>query len=392
MEPCSILELSSTVLKLSLKLYRFFKALHDAPEEVHEYLSVLESIRRVFQDVKEYAEAHLHSAFFEHDGMRLTVVEAALQDCELEFTLQLSNVEELDPATASSFFRAMGRQTKWVLRKETLEGLTKKLEKLQGLLSLAVMTSTGRNEVFMREKLQSISFDVGKVHAAQEAERVEREEFISTIQQFTTAFQKRTAGFIKLAAELHIRSDARLSDICESLDTEFGTKGESEVRTSKPAASVSSLENSVDGLANEHEASALSAGQESGDTSSTLRDQSDEETSYFRSNSVEVDVGVRRTTHQNQVDHFEKTGASEIFDRAVRAYRNVSPQADDFLKLGSDRKAQDAVRAVLMQTKDPVRSRISKILNIVNVFVQQNTASTAVLLGAMRLLIAVRAS
>lgn len=99
----------------------------------------------------------------------------------------------------------------------------------------------------MREKLQSISFDVGKVHAAQEAERVEREEFISTIQQFTTAFQKRTAGFIKLAAELHIRSDARLSDICESLDTEFGTKGESEVRTSKPAASVSSLENSVDG-------------------------------------------------------------------------------------------------------------------------------------------------
>ncbi|MCJ1260626.1 hypothetical protein MMC22_000488 [Lobaria immixta] len=311
MEPCSILELSSTVLKLSLKLYRFFKALHDAPEEVHEYLSVLESIRRVFQDVKDYAVAHLHSAFFEHDGMRLTVVEAALQDCELEFTLQLSNVEELDPATASSFFRAMGRQTKRVLRKETLEGLTKKLEKLQGLLSLAVMTSTGRNEVFMREKLQSISFDVGKVHATQEAER------------------KRTAGFTKLAAELHVRSDTRLSDICESLDTEFGTKGESEVRTSKPAASTSSLENFVDDecqnmwLANEHEASALSARQDSGNTSSTLSDRSDEETSYFRSNSVEVDIGVQTTTHQNQVDHFEKIGQAlqgsvvEVFSNGV---------------------------------------------------------------------------
>src|SRR5271156_2262970 len=135
MEPYSILELSNTVLKLSLKLYGFFKAVHDAPEEVHQYLSVLESIRCVFQDVKEYSEAHLRSAFFEHDGMCLTIVEAALRDCELEFALQRSYVEDLDPATASSFFRATGRKTKWVLRKETLEGLTKKLEKLQGLLS-----------------------------------------------------------------------------------------------------------------------------------------------------------------------------------------------------------------------------------------------------------------
>ena len=143
MEPCSILELSSTVLKLSLKLYRFFKAIHDAPEEVHEYLSVFESIRVVFQDVKEYAEAHLRSAFFERDGIRLTVVEATLRDCELEFTVQLSYVEDLDPATASSFLKGTSRKTKWVLRKETLQGLTKKLEKLQHLLSLAVTTSTG---------------------------------------------------------------------------------------------------------------------------------------------------------------------------------------------------------------------------------------------------------
>ena len=143
MEPCSILELSKTVLALSMKLYRFFKAVHNAPAEVHEYLSVLESIRCVFQDVKEYAEAHIRSAFFEHDGMRLTIVEATLRDCELEFALQLSYVEDLDPATAPFMFRARGRKTKWVLRKETMEGLTKKLGNLQSLLSIAVTTSTG---------------------------------------------------------------------------------------------------------------------------------------------------------------------------------------------------------------------------------------------------------
>ena len=142
MEPCSILELSNTVLGLSLKLYRFFRAIHEAPGEIREYLGALDNIRCVFQDVKEYAEAHLHSAFFERDGLRLTVVEAVLQDCEREFALQLSYVEEMNPAT-TTLLRATSRRTKWVLRKETLEGLTRKLEKLQGLLSVALMTSTG---------------------------------------------------------------------------------------------------------------------------------------------------------------------------------------------------------------------------------------------------------
>lgn len=97
----------------------------------------------------------------------------------------------------------------------------------------------------MREQLQSISFDVHKVNVMQEAEMAGLEEFISTIEQFTTAFQKRIADFIQLIAELHIRTDVRLCDMSESLTTEFGTKSQPEVGTSKPA-STSPLENSVD--------------------------------------------------------------------------------------------------------------------------------------------------
>src|SRR5271170_1980034 len=95
----------------------------------------------------------------------------------------------------------------------------------------------------MREKLQSISLDVRKLNTAQEVEMAERKEFVSIIQQLMMTFQKRTADFIQLAAELHIRSDARLSDISESLATEFGTKSQPEVGTSQPAAAASSLEN-----------------------------------------------------------------------------------------------------------------------------------------------------
>ena len=143
MDPVTILELTCSVLALSLKIYKFFRAIHDAPEEIREYLSALETTRRVFMDIQEYVEMHQMSAFALEDGMRLRVIEPALKDCELEFSLQLSFVESLQPEQRSSLFARSKKQGQWVLNKDTIEGLTKKLEKLQRLLSLAVTTSTG---------------------------------------------------------------------------------------------------------------------------------------------------------------------------------------------------------------------------------------------------------
>ena len=143
MDPVSVLELTCSVLALSQKLYKFFKAIHDAPEEIREYLSALETARRVFVDIQEYVEMYQMSAFAVQDGMPLRVIEPALKDCELEFSLQLSFVESLQPEQRSSFFAKSKKQGQWVLNKDTIERLTKKLEKLQRLLSLAVTTSTG---------------------------------------------------------------------------------------------------------------------------------------------------------------------------------------------------------------------------------------------------------
>ena len=142
-EPASILELTSTVLELSRKLYKFFKRFLDAPEEIQEYLAALEAVRHVFLDIQEYVEMYQLSAFFKEDGMRLRVIEPTLKDCELEFKLQLSFVESMQPEKASSFIAKSRNQATWVLKKETIEGLTRKLEKLQSLLGLAIATSTG---------------------------------------------------------------------------------------------------------------------------------------------------------------------------------------------------------------------------------------------------------
>lgn len=88
--------------------------------------------------------------------------------------------------------------------------------------------------------------DVLKIDATQQAEKAGLEEFLSTLQQLTTDFQKRTSSFIQLAADLHIRSDARLSDLSESLATEFGTKSQPEVGASEHATAACSLEIRMD--------------------------------------------------------------------------------------------------------------------------------------------------
>ena len=143
MEPFSICEVTSTVLGLSLKLCTFFRAIKDAPKEIGDYLAVLESIRCVFMDVREYNSTHRQSLFASEDGLQLNFLEPALRDCELEFKLQLSFIESLDANSKASFFQRSRRRTEWVLRKTTIEGLTRKLEKVQGLLALAVATSSG---------------------------------------------------------------------------------------------------------------------------------------------------------------------------------------------------------------------------------------------------------
>lgn len=143
MDPVTIFSLIITASELSAKLYRFFKALTDVREEVQEYLVVLDSIRVSFLDVKVYLQEHQQSSFATLDGIHLIILEKALKDCELEFTLQLSLVQSLDVSSASSVLGRSHRRTKWVLKKETIEGLTRKLEKSQSLLSSAIIISSG---------------------------------------------------------------------------------------------------------------------------------------------------------------------------------------------------------------------------------------------------------
>jgi hypothetical protein len=143
MEACSIYELSATVLKLCEKLYKFFKALRDVPEEINEYLGALESTRVILADTQKYCELHQQSHFRTQDGMKLEVLYVTLKTCEIDFSYQLSLVESVDLRTASSWFSNLKHRTTWVFSKELIELSTSKLEKAQDRLHLAISASSG---------------------------------------------------------------------------------------------------------------------------------------------------------------------------------------------------------------------------------------------------------
>ena len=143
MDPFSTYELSVTVLKLCEKLYKFFRALQNAPEDVKEYLEALESTRLVLSDTQKYCELHQQSPFRTQDGMKLEVLSVTLKTCEIDFSYQLSLVQSLDPRTASSWFSNLKHRTTWVFSKELIESNTSKLEKAQDRLHLAISASSG---------------------------------------------------------------------------------------------------------------------------------------------------------------------------------------------------------------------------------------------------------
>ena len=124
MEPFSTYELSVTVLKLCDKLYKFFKALQNAPEDVKEYLGAFESTRLALADTQKYCEPHQQSLYRTQDGMKLEVLFVTLKTCAVDFSYQLSLVESLDPRTASSWFSNLRHRTTWVFSKELIESNT----------------------------------------------------------------------------------------------------------------------------------------------------------------------------------------------------------------------------------------------------------------------------
>ena len=143
MEPFSIYELTTTVLKVSYELYSFLKAVHDAPSEVQEYLEALESTRKVLVGVQEHAADYERSDSLHTERSQLQILRAVLKECEISFTLQLSNLEDSHQKFEGAMFERIRKKVEFVLSKDAIKQSTKKLRASQNLLAQAVTTLVG---------------------------------------------------------------------------------------------------------------------------------------------------------------------------------------------------------------------------------------------------------
>lgn len=116
-DPFAIIALADTVFGLSCKLYAFFSAVHDAPEEITSLCSELQQLQMIFPAVKSYASELSISPTILQDGISQPMIACALQACESEFCALWKVVEKFDLKLSLSTPVRLLNKMAWVFKR-----------------------------------------------------------------------------------------------------------------------------------------------------------------------------------------------------------------------------------------------------------------------------------
>lgn len=75
----------------------------------------------------------------------------------------------------------------------------------------------------MRQKLEAVSLETHQVKTSEEDETAQHQNFLVKLQEYRSELRRGTGLYLQLAQEPNIRSDARLSDLTDSLATDIRT-------------------------------------------------------------------------------------------------------------------------------------------------------------------------
>ena len=75
----------------------------------------------------------------------------------------------------------------------------------------------------LRQKLEVVSLEVHELHQSHVTEVRDRQQFLTTLQQYIVDLQRGTSSYLQLANEAHIRSDSRLNNMAESLAADLNS-------------------------------------------------------------------------------------------------------------------------------------------------------------------------
>ncbi|KAI0145224.1 hypothetical protein GGR57DRAFT_517404 [Xylariaceae sp. FL1272] len=226
MEPCSILELTSCVLKVVSQIYKFLKTVQNTPRDVRDYLVALENTRKVLAHVEDYILFHERTLFRAVDKTQLETISAVLQECKLTFTLQLSAVQKYDTQDTTSTWRQLRKKIGFGFGQESLNKCTTKLQAFQSLLNKALTASIGKDTVVIRAEVGVVKSEIIEMAKKQQQQH---QQMLFTLEQYTTTTQKCVPKPIDHTLTADILNSTKQMDSEQAMETRDQILGHNEV-------------------------------------------------------------------------------------------------------------------------------------------------------------------
>ncbi|KAI1266491.1 hypothetical protein F5Y18DRAFT_425733 [Xylariaceae sp. FL1019] len=187
MEPCSILELTTVVLKVVSQIYKLLKTAKNAPRDVRDYLVALENTRKVLVHVEDYILFRERTLFKAVDKLQLEAIQVVLHKCKLTFALQLSIVEGYDAHDAASTWRQLRKRICFGFGQDVLIKCTAKLQTFQALLNQALTASIGKDTVVIRSEIGLVRSEM--IDMTRKQQQQYKQMFLA-MEQYTKRIQK----------------------------------------------------------------------------------------------------------------------------------------------------------------------------------------------------------
>jgi hypothetical protein len=152
-DPFAIIGLVDTAFSTCLALYEFFSAVAEAPDDIKHLVRQLGEFKHLFPLIRDYAHGISQAPRSEGHLLAQDALFPMLQCCATDFDTVYAVIKDHSPENLSGW-RRLGKKISWVLEKDQIQDLTKRLEIAKTNLSLALQVSGGCDSSGERHKAQ----------------------------------------------------------------------------------------------------------------------------------------------------------------------------------------------------------------------------------------------
>ncbi|KAF2434557.1 hypothetical protein EJ08DRAFT_471045 [Tothia fuscella] len=142
--PFEIVGLADIVLRLGSKIYKFFKALKDAPQEIRDLCVEIESLQFILTDIESSAPGLDRAISRNANNFAPESMFICLKGCQAEFNTIWISISSMHPEKGLECGKLKGKLLKsvaWVLDADGIEKAIWRLERQKQTLALGMLQS-----------------------------------------------------------------------------------------------------------------------------------------------------------------------------------------------------------------------------------------------------------